>query len=193
MKVKIFILYIFIYRNFSEVFATGSKNDIRLWRIATQKEMLRITVPNFVCTSLCFSYDGKLILSGEFPSHYINYIFHDPLISLNQQIICSIIIVAWNDGVIRAFKPLSGKLIFAIDNAHLKAVSAIKITKDGKTLISGGCDGQVRIWEISKKFQRLKASLKEHRAPITALHIAENGEDVVSSSTDGTCIIWDIM
>ncbi|KAK0095663.1 hypothetical protein PV326_007707 [Microctonus aethiopoides] len=149
--------------NFSEVFATGSKNDIRLWQIATQREMLRITVPNFVCTSLCFSYDGKLILS------------------------------AWNDGVIRAFKPLSGKLIFAIDNAHLKAVSAIKITKNGKTLISGGCDGQVRIWEISKKFQRLKASLKEHRAPITALHIAENGEDVVSSSTDGTCIIWDIV
>lgn len=53
------------YSNYSEIFATGSKNDIRLWHLESQKELLRITVPNFVCTSLCFFYDGKLILSGK--------------------------------------------------------------------------------------------------------------------------------
>ncbi|CAD6241390.1 GSCOCG00002716001-RA-CDS [Cotesia congregata] len=149
--------------NYSEIFATGSKNDIRLWQLESQKELLRITVPNFVCTSLCFFYNGKLILS------------------------------AWNDGIIRAFKPQTGNLYFAIENAHIKAVSAIGITRDGKTLITGGCDGQVRVWQLFKDVQRLKAILKEHRGPITSLHVSHNDEEVISSSTDGTCVIWDII
>ncbi|XP_015113522.1 cilia- and flagella-associated protein 52 [Diachasma alloeum] len=149
--------------NYSEIFATGSKNDIRLWHLDTRKELLRITVPNFVCTCLCFSYDGKLIMS------------------------------AWNDGIVRAFRPQSGKLFFAIENAHVKAVSALCLTKDGKTLVTGGCDGQVRFWRILKNVQQLRALLKEHRGPITALHASQSDEEVVSSSTDGTCIIWDVM
>lgn len=54
-------------------------------------------------------------------------------------------ILAWNDGIIRAFTPQSGQLIFAIHNAHVKAVSAVCITMDGTKLISGGCDGQVSL------------------------------------------------
>lgn len=55
----------------------------------------------------------------------------------------SFFLVAWNDGIIRAFTPQTGRLIFAILNAHIKAVSAVTLTKDGKRIISGGCDGQV--------------------------------------------------
>lgn len=112
-------------------------------------------------------------------------------------------------------------MYFAIENAHIKAVSAIGITRDGKTLITGGCDGQVlyknfylvtyiknffikkddtylfhlkvRVWQLFKDVQRLKAILKEHRGPITSLHVSHNDEEVISSSTDGTCVIWDIM
>ncbi|KAI4499977.1 hypothetical protein M0802_004847 [Mischocyttarus mexicanus] len=149
--------------NYSEIFATAGKNDIRLWRLETQKELLRITVPNFVCSCLCFSHDGRMIIS------------------------------AWNDGIVRAFTPQKGKLIFTIHNAHIKAASAVAITADGKRLISGGCDGQVRIWDIKPDVQRLVSILKEHRGPITSLCISSNNEDLISSSTDGTCIIWDIM
>ncbi|KAF7402973.1 hypothetical protein HZH66_005240 [Vespula vulgaris] len=149
--------------NYSEIFATAGKNDIRLWRLETQKELLRISVPNFVCSCLCFSHDGRMIIS------------------------------AWNDGIVRAFTPQKGKLIFTIHNAHIKAASAVVITADGKRLISGGCDGQVRIWDIKPDVQRLVSILKEHRGPITSLCISSNNEDLVSSSTDGTCIIWDVI
>ncbi|XP_014217506.1 cilia- and flagella-associated protein 52-like [Copidosoma floridanum] len=148
--------------NYSEIFATSSKNDIRLWRLETQRELLRITVPNFVCTSIYFSYDGRMLVS------------------------------AWNDGIIRAFTPQTGRLIFAILNAHLKAVSAITLTKDGKKIVSGGCDGQVRMWEIHPEVQKLLCVLKVHRGSVTSLHINHDGTEAISSSTDGTCIIWDI-
>ncbi|XP_023314400.1 cilia- and flagella-associated protein 52-like [Trichogramma pretiosum] len=148
--------------NYSEIFATGSKNDIRLWRLDTRRELLRISVPNFVCTSIFFSYDGRMLIS------------------------------AWNDGIIRAFTPQSGRLIFAILNAHFKAVSAITLSRDNKRIISGGCDGQVRIWEILPEKQRLVCVLKEHRGSVTSLRINQEGNQVISSSTDGTCIVWDI-
>ncbi|XP_043464838.1 cilia- and flagella-associated protein 52-like isoform X1 [Leptopilina heterotoma] len=149
--------------NYSEIFATSSKDDIRLWRVETQKELLRITISNFVCSNLCFSYDGKMIIS------------------------------AWNDGVIRAFAPQSGRLLFAIHNAHLKSVSAVVITKNGKKIVSAGCDGQIRIWDVKPDVQRLVCILKEHRGPVTSLHISKNDDQVISSSVDGTCIIWDIV
>lgn len=58
------VMYFLYYSNYSEVFATASNNDIRLWQLETQKELLRITIPNFICYSLCFSYDGTMIISG---------------------------------------------------------------------------------------------------------------------------------
>ncbi|XP_011860734.1 PREDICTED: cilia- and flagella-associated protein 52 [Vollenhovia emeryi] len=149
-------------RNHSEVFATGSKHDVRLWRLEKQKEIVRITVANFICSSLQFARDDQMLLS------------------------------AWNDGIIRAFSPHNGDFYFSIHNAHTKAVSTIAVTSDSNTLISGGCDGQVRVWDIKTDVRRLISILKEHRGPITSLHVSSNNEDLVSSSTDGTCVVWDI-
>lgn len=52
-------------RNYSEVFATASKDDIRVWHTETCKELLRISVPNFTCSTVKFSADGKSIISGK--------------------------------------------------------------------------------------------------------------------------------
>lgn len=83
------------FRNFSLVFATASYQSIRVWSTTKKQELLRIMVPNFSAAAIIFSYDGKSIIS------------------------------AWNDGVIRAFTPLTGKLIYAIPNAHNKGKGII--------------------------------------------------------------------
>lgn len=67
--------------NYSKVFATCSKNDIRLWNASNRHEILRLQVPNVEANCVCFTKDGKTILSG------------------------------WDDGKIRAFYPQSGKLM----------------------------------------------------------------------------------
>lgn len=77
---------------FSEVFATASYQSIRIWSILKLQELLRIVVPNFSASSVLFTPDGKSIIT------------------------------AWNDGIIRSFTPLTGKLIFAIYNAHNKGM-----------------------------------------------------------------------
>ncbi|XP_066909450.1 cilia- and flagella-associated protein 52 isoform X2 [Halyomorpha halys] len=148
---------------YSHVFATASKNDVRVWSVDQSKELLRITVPNFTCSSVLFSHDGKAIWTG------------------------------WNDGNIRAFTPQSGKLITTIFDAHNKGVSAIAATMDGKKLLSGGIEGQIRIWELKGVYQKLTAVLKEHKGPVSSIDISPSDLEAASASTDGTCIIWDIQ
>ncbi|CAG4950283.1 unnamed protein product [Parnassius apollo] len=147
----------------SGVFATAGAGSVRVWCVQSARELLRIVVPNFTCAAVLFSGDGKSIVS------------------------------AWNDGNIRAFTPLTGRLMYCILNTHNKGTSALDMTSDGRTLISGGCEGQVRVWDIKPETQTLKKVLKEHKSPVSAIQVSPNDIEAVSAGTDGSCIIWDLM
>ncbi|KAM4663854.1 cilia- and flagella-associated protein 52 [Discoglossus pictus] len=146
-----------------ELFATCSKSDIRVWLTSDHRELLRITVPNMSCNAIEFMRDGKSIIS------------------------------AWNDGKIRAFTPESGRLMYVIENAHSMGVTAMAITSDCKRIISGGGEGQVRVWEIGKESQRLLESMKEHKSLVSCIKVKRNNKECVSASSDGTCVTWDLV
>lgn len=147
---------------YSELFATCSVNDIRVWNGKTRQELLRIEVPGLEAYCINFVNDGKSIISG------------------------------WNDGKIRAFLPQSGKLFYAINDAHNHGVTALAATSDCTRIVSGGMEGEVRIWKIGRQTQTMEASLKEHRARVNDIKIKKNDEMAVSASSDGSCIIWDL-
>uniref|UniRef100_A0A8C5R5C0 Cilia- and flagella-associated protein 52 n=1 Tax=Leptobrachium leishanense TaxID=445787 RepID=A0A8C5R5C0_9ANUR len=147
----------------SELFATCSKNDIRVWHNTSHKELIRITVPNVTCLAIDFMRNGKSIIS------------------------------AWNDGKIRAFTPESGRLMYTIENAHSMGVTAIATTSDCKKIISGGGEGQVRLWEIGIESRRLVESMKEHKSSVSCINVKSNNRECLTASSDGTCIIWDIV
>ncbi|XP_055376236.1 cilia- and flagella-associated protein 52 [Condylostylus longicornis] len=149
-------------KGFSQVFATSGYESIRIWSTARLQELLRIIVFNFTCAAIKFTTDGHSILS------------------------------AWNDGVLRAFTPITGKLIWAIPNAHNKGCTAITISQNGRIMISGGVEGQVRVWKIEPFRQSLIGVLKEHSAPISTVDFNKFDTEVVSASQDGSCVIWDI-
>ncbi|XP_046394132.1 cilia- and flagella-associated protein 52 [Ischnura elegans] len=148
--------------NYSKVFATSGENEIRVWNTEKSQELLRIRVPNFICTVVLFSRDGKSIVS------------------------------AWNNGTIQAFTPQTGKIMYVIQSAHTKGVSAMDMTSDGKKIVSGGCEGQVRVWKVSLQEQILCGALQEHRGPVSSIQIKKNDKEAVSGCTDGTCIVWDL-
>ncbi|KAM9363502.1 cilia- and flagella-associated protein 52 [Symphorus nematophorus] len=147
----------------SELFATCSKEDIRLWHVDKPKELLRITVPNMTCNSLDIMADGHSIIS------------------------------AWNDGKIRVFAPESGRLILIIHNAHRTGVTAIAGTRNCKRIVSGGGEGQVCVWELQPRGHRLLQTMKEHKATVTCIKIKSDDKECVTASSDGACIIWDIV
>ena len=99
--------------NSSDVFATASDTDIRIWNIHTCKELLRIAVPNLECKCIVFKKDGSSLISG------------------------------WNDGKIRAFGPQSGRLQYELNDAHKNCVTALAVTDPFNSygdinIVSGG-------------------------------------------------------
>jgi len=147
---------------YSEVFATCSITDIRVWNATTRQELLRIQVPNMECYSMEFMRDGRSIVSG------------------------------WSDGKIRAFLPQSGKLLYAINDAHKNGVTAMAVSSDCGRIVSGGMEGEVRVWRIGQQTQTMDASLKEHRNRVWCIKIRADDSQAVSASADGSCIIWDL-
>ena len=80
----------------------------------------------------------------------------------------SSLITGWNDGKIRAFGPQSGRLQYVINDAHKIVVTALAVTdahneRGDFRIVSGGQDGQVRIWRITKQVQQLDHAMKEHK------------------------------
>jgi len=157
----------------SEIIATCSNGNIRLWNVKKGKELVRIQLPNLECNCVTFSADGTQIISG------------------------------WSDGKIRAFGPQSGKLLYVINNAHkitgqkkisgaLLGVTAVASTSNSKFVVSGGSDGQVRVWSIGSQSQQLVASLKEHKSTINSVVIRADDSECVTACDDGSCIVWSL-
>jgi len=126
---------------YSDVFATCSMNDIRIWNAKNRHEILRINVPTVECFCIGFMRDGKSIISG------------------------------WSDGKIRAFYPQSGKPMYIINDAHVHGVTSVAGTTDCGKIISGGMDGEVRIWRIGRQSQSMEASMKEHRNRVWSIRV----------------------
>ena len=147
---------------YSGVFGTCGKEDIRIWNSETRQEHLRIHVPNLECYCFGFMKDGKSIYSG------------------------------WHDGKIRTFLPQSGRLLYCINEAHTNGVTAIAATGDCRKIVSGGMNGEIRVWKINNHSQTMEASLKEHRSRVWSIVVNSLNDRAVSASADGSCIIWDI-
>ncbi|EAN91506.1 hypothetical protein C3747_281g14 [Trypanosoma cruzi] len=159
---------------FSALFATCCGPDIRVWNASNSNELLRIQIAGLLCNCIQFTKDGSLIVSG------------------------------WDDGKLRAFGPQSGKLVFAVNDAHKRegiknmggsssGVTAVCVDSTSEHIISGGADGLVRFWEVRGATCELVASMKEHKATVNAICISKNNLECVSASDDGSCIVWDLM
>lgn len=100
----------------SDIFATASDNDVRIWNAQLCIELVCIKVKDIQCLAIQFKKDGSSLLTG------------------------------WNDGKIRAFGPQSGKIQYEINDAHNNGVTALGVTdpinEEGDFRIVSGGEGK---------------------------------------------------
>ncbi|KAG9392381.1 WD domain G-beta repeat [Carpediemonas membranifera] len=101
------------------------------------------------------------------------------------------IISGWSDGRIRAFGPQSGKLLYVIENAH-NSVTALAPTHDCTRIVSGGANGDVRVWRIGSMSQSMLASMKGHKSAVNQVAIRADDSEALSASADGSCNTWSL-
>jgi WD40 repeat protein len=64
----------------------------------------------------------------------------------------------------------------------------IAFSPDSKTIISGGFDKTVRIWDVATG--KLRYPILQHDAPISSLTFSPKGETIASGSQDGIIKLW---
>ena len=99
------------------------------------------------------------------------------------------LVSGWTDGQIRAHA--DAKLLWSLENAHRNGVSALLVSKNTRFIVSGGNDGDVRVWDIATR--RLVSHLKEHRSRVSCLALYDDNLRCLSCSRDKSFLSWDLQ
>lgn len=158
------------FRPDGKVFASDPGAGFHLWDTATGKLLCKVRDPDWkmgVCRSqgLKFSPDGKILALGV--SHYGD----DGDIFL------------WDVSDVTAPRQLR------VLKGHTKAVWAVAFTPDGKTLISGGIDMQIKFWDVATGKET--RTIKDHKQRILSLVLSGDGKLMVSADA-GEVKLWDM-
>jgi cilia- and flagella-associated protein 52 len=101
-----------------------------------------------------------------------------------------VILSGWSDGKIRAYRVDNNEQLWQIDNAHKGGVTAIALSHNNKFIVSGGEEGEIRVWEIRSR--ELISHLKEHTSRVTKVQIFADDVHLLSCSRDKSILCWDL-
>lgn len=92
------------------------------------------------------------------------------------------------DGTLARWAPAVPMALFKLD--HGGPVLAVAVSRDGRTVVSGGADQSVRVWDAVTGQQR--AQMGGHTGAIHALAFTPDEAFVVSAAADRTLRLWDV-
>ena len=91
-------------------------------------------------------------------------------------------IICWDAATLRMKRSLPG---------HQDGITALAFAQDGKQLVSGSIDNEIRVWDLSSN-EPLSIVLKGHTASIRDVIFDVSGQRLVSSAGDRSVRIWDM-
>lgn len=82
------------------------------------------------------------------------------------------------------------ELLHTIEKAHTPSVFTVQFTPEGSSLVSGGRDAQLKVWQIASECS-LERQFSAHWFTVNHLCFNESGTWLFSGSRDKTVRIWD--
>ena len=145
----------------SQHLATGSwDGTVKLWLVASGRELRMLTGHSMGVTSVAFSPDGKLIAAGSDDAtvivwdaasgHAIHTFEGDPsyVTAVAFSPDGALLAAATNHARIKIFDIARGECAHTLEG-HSMVVHAIAFTPDGRTLISGSRDQTIKFWDVA--------------------------------------------
>ncbi len=188
----------------SKLVSSSKDETLRIWNVTnnTCEHILKI---NTQSQSVAFSFDGKILAAGcdDGTIKLWDFSIHKPLelpsLEGHKDYVRS---VAFNkegmlasgsyDNIVKLWDRKTGTYT-CIKNltGHTHRLRAIAFAADGKTLVSGGWDRTLKLWNIPEGNESLR-TLQSRTDWICGADISPDGKFVVSGSDDQVVKLWDV-
>jgi WD40 repeat protein len=152
--------------------------------------------------TLCFSADGKSLLSGSRDNSYIKYwSFPEGKIlkrvtgnlaeiySIKQSIDGTEIIVGENSKYLNIYSFPKLKQKKSLEG-HADYIRSIAISPDGNIIVSASWDKTIKIWSVKEK-KEIK-TLEGHTAGVESVCFSPDGKMMASGDFDNNIFLWNV-
>jgi WD40 repeat protein len=181
--------------------ASGYSNSVKLWDLATGRELGTLVGHTGLVQALSFSPDGRRLASAGLDktvklwevstgrelhtmAHQAPEV-HAVAFSPDGRWLAS----AGNDGTVRLWDAATGREWRTL-SAHRGTVHAVTFSPDGRRLASGGLDQTLRLWEVATG--RELGNLAGHTARIYSVAFSPDGRLLATGGHDGSTRLWDV-
>jgi RNA polymerase sigma factor (sigma-70 family) len=182
--------------------ATASADKtVKLWDVATKKEIATLQGHTGDVTAVAFSPDARLLASASadktaklwdlaarkelrtFQGHT------GPVTAVAFTPDGRILGTGSADKSVRLWDVASGREIRQIQG-HAGAVTALAFTPDGRRLATTGADKGLDLWEMDTGKQILR--IRAHTGAVTAIALSPDGRKAATAGADKTAKLWDL-
>jgi len=182
--------------------ASGSwDNTVKLWDVATQRELRTLAGHTEWVKSVVFSPDGRMLASGSddhsvklwevatghelrtLAGHTSNV--NSVVFSPDGRTLAS----GSSDNTVKLWDVATGREL-RILAGHTDCVSSVAFSPDGRTLASGSSDKAVKLWDVTTG--RELRTLTGHTGGVGSVAFSPDGRMLASGSSDFTVKLWDI-
>ncbi len=191
-----------------KLLASGSDDKtIKLWDVASGRELRTLSGHTDQVTSVAFSPDGKLLASGSSDNtvklwdvasgrelrtlsghtDFINSVAFSP----DGKVLAS----GSDDKTIKLWDVASGRELRTL-SGHTNWVQSVAFSPDGKMLASGSWDNTIKLWDVASG--RELRTLSGHTEAVDSVDSVDSvafspdGKVLASGSGDNTVKLWDL-
>jgi len=181
--------------------SASADSTIKLWEVATGRELRSLTGHTSSVKAVTFSLDGKWLASGgiggklkrwdvatgrevwsvDAHSSSINTVAFSPDGLLLASGGADNMIKLWEAATGSERRPLTG---------HTGWVLTVAFSPNGQSLASGSADRTIKLWDVSGVSQ--PRTLKEHAGWVKSVAFSADGQWLASGSFDSTVKLWEV-
>jgi WD40 repeat protein/predicted Ser/Thr protein kinase len=174
--------------------------DLRVWELATGREVFSHAGDGNLINDLAFSPDGKYLAGGF---HFQSVVLWDA--RSGQEILNleahprtihqlaftadgKLLASASSDLTAKVWNLATGQCVLTL-KGHTQGVSAVAFSPDGCRLATGSNEGAAKLWDATNGKELL--SLTAHGTRVSRLAFSPDGQRLATGGFDGTVRVWD--